>query len=501
MDALQKKVVKLDASLEDLNQTQQDLQKTTKSTGEAVLENGGAMGLLNDLTGGYAMMVKDAVEASVLFTKSQKIATFTQGIYNTVVGTSTGMMKAFRIALAATGVGALIVGLVLLIANFDKVKKAVLNLVPGLAKVGEFIGGIVDAITDFVGVTSDASRELDKLSASADKTLAKNKFALEAYGDTYDQYTKRKIEANNKFAQHVKDINEDEALSEAEKIKRLKILRQTADREILKAETDRQNDLAKKRKEEQDKINEAQAKAEEERKAKALKAEEDRQKAVLDSRKAYLDKANETQKELDEQEDERLKAKYQAEEKAKQDSLNNVNRILQGEVDGAISRAEIQKKLDEDVKNAKVAIADQTLLLISEIAGKGSKIGKAAAIAQATLAGVQGVQNAFTTASASPITTVFPAYPFIQAGLAGAFSALQIGKMIKGEKPASSGGGGGGGSSAPAAPSFNLVRGTGSNQIAESLSRESKPVKAFVVSGEVTSAQSLDRNKATDAQL
>jgi hypothetical protein len=44
--------------------------------------------------------------------------------YATVVGTSTGAMKAFRIALAATGVGLLVIGLIALVQNFDKVKKA-----------------------------------------------------------------------------------------------------------------------------------------------------------------------------------------------------------------------------------------------------------------------------------------------------------------------------------------------------------------------------------------
>jgi len=86
---------------------------------------------------------------------------------------------------------------------------------------------------------------LDKLGSQAEKTLAKNKFALEAYGDTYDQYTKRKIEANNKYAQHVKDINEDETLSEQQKLDRLKILRETANREIDKSDKDRQSEKDK----------------------------------------------------------------------------------------------------------------------------------------------------------------------------------------------------------------------------------------------------------------
>lgn len=44
--------------------------------------------------------------------------------YNIVVGTSTGLMKGFRLALAGTGIGLLIVGLVALIENFDKIKDA-----------------------------------------------------------------------------------------------------------------------------------------------------------------------------------------------------------------------------------------------------------------------------------------------------------------------------------------------------------------------------------------
>jgi hypothetical protein len=48
-----------------------------------------------------------------------------QGAYNFVVGTSTGLTKAFRIALAATGIGLVIIALVALIENFDKVNDAI----------------------------------------------------------------------------------------------------------------------------------------------------------------------------------------------------------------------------------------------------------------------------------------------------------------------------------------------------------------------------------------
>ena len=63
------------------------------------------------------------------------------------------------------------------------------------------------------------------------------------------------------------------------------------------------------------------------------------------------------------------------------------------------------------------------------------------------------------------------------------------------------GGGGGGGSSAPAAPqsapNFNLVGATGLNQ----LDMLGKPIQAFVVGGEVTTYQELERNRLRNATL
>lgn len=163
-----------------------------------------------------------------------------------------------------------------------------------------------------------------------------------------------------------------------------------------------------------------------------------------------------------------------------------------------------QKQREEALKQAKVDLAGQTLQLIGEIAGEGSKIAKGVAIAQATISGIEGVQNAFTTANKNPITATFPAYPYIQAGLAGAFSLLQI-KKIASTDPSggsgSSGVGGGGGASVPQAPSFNLIEGTGSNQIAESLATERRPVQAYVVASNVSSAQELDRNAINEASL
>jgi hypothetical protein len=168
--------------------------------------------------------------------------------------------------------------------------------------------------------------------------------------------------------------------------------------------------------------------------------------------------------------------------------------------------AEQTKVRERAVANAKLDIAQNTISLISEIAGKGSKVGKALALAQATISGYQGVQNAYTTAQASPITIGFPAYPYIQAGLAGAFSLLQIKKIMSTDPSGSSapnlGGGAGGAGGGATPPSFNVVGSTGVNQLAGAIgNREAAPVQTYVVAQNVTSAQSLQRNIIESATL
>jgi hypothetical protein len=97
-----------------------------------------------------------------------------------------GLSKAFgslRQAIISTGIGALVVAVGLLIANFDKVKKVVLNFVPGLAAVGDTIMGIVNAVTDFLGVTSEAQRQTDKLISDTEKRIKQTETFLETNAD------------------------------------------------------------------------------------------------------------------------------------------------------------------------------------------------------------------------------------------------------------------------------------------------------------------------------
>lgn len=280
--------------------------------------------------------------------------------------------------------------------------------------------------------------------------------------------------------------------------------------------------------EEKEKAKQKAIKEEEEQETKRLKEAEDYNNSLKEQLKNEADLKAETIKAIDEAQEKENEFKISAQEKeiqdvndkyftlienakkfnldttqlenAKLNDINNINLKYQEAEYEQNKKINEQKIKDEELlRDAKYNIANQTLSLISEIAGKGSKLSKAIAISQATISGVEGVQNAFTTAQKSPITTLFPAYPFVQAGLAGAFSALQIAKIAKGEK-ASAGSSSSSGGGSPQAPSFNLVQGTGRNQIAEGLNKQA-PIKAYVVPTDVSTGQSMDRNIIKSATL
>lgn len=148
---------------------------------------------------------------------------------------------------------------------------------------------------------------------------------------------------------------------------------------------------------------------------------------------------------------------------------------------------------------------------ITELFGKKSEkaakrafqVQKAANIATALITTYQNATSAFAS-QFSPVPTYdSPIRGGIAAGIAVAAGLANVAKISqqKFEGGGSTGGGGGtgGGASIPSvSPSFNVVGNSGMNQLAQI---QQTPVQAFVVSGEVTSAQALDRNRIKNATL
>jgi hypothetical protein len=122
----------------------------------------------------------------------------------------------------------------------------------------------------------------------------------------------------------------------------------------------------------------------------------------------------------------------------KENADNEANLLKRAEDEKKIEAAKFQ--LAKDSLQATQQLTDLYFMFKSSGLKKGSKeeeelarkafnVNKALQLSSATVSGIQSVQNAFTTAQVSPLTAFFPAYPYIQAGLAGVFSAANIAKI------------------------------------------------------------------------
>ncbi len=163
----------------------------------------------------------------------------------------------------------------------------------------------------------------------------------------------------------------------------------------------------------------------------------------------------------------------------------------------------IEDKRQRDVENekltaeAKKRLTTNALNDLMTIVGKNSKFGKAIAIVQAIRDTYAGANKALSSAP--------PPFNFISAAATVAAGIANVRQIAKTQEPqAPAGVSTGGGTSAPASipPAFNVIGQTGTNQLAEAIAGQTqKPVRAYVVSNEVTSAQSLDRNIVSEATL
>ena len=198
-------------------------------------------------------------------------------------------------------------------------------------------------------------------------------------------------------------------------------------------------------------------------------------------------------------------------EQAKKDALAAIEKEYQNELTAIDAEAKAKKdatdktandKKEADAKaleDAKIAFARQGFALASSLAEEGSVEAKAIAVAQATFEAYQAVLSAYNAGLKSPITIANPSYPFIQAGIAAAFGAVQIKKILSapkkggGASPSVSGGGGGARPSTetPRIPNFNAQnQGVGGRGGFGS-------VRAVVIQQDIKDSASLD-NRVDD---
>ena len=174
-------------------------------------------------------------------------------------------------------------------------------------------------------------------------------------------------------------------------------------------------------------------------------------------------------------------------------------------------KANQANKIVEEANSFKYKMALEGLAIISDAselyAKKGEKqarnafkIQKAANIASATIQTYQSAAGAYASQFLPLPDPSSPLRGKIAAGMAIASGLVRVGKIAsqKFEGGGSAGGGDGGGAPTMSAPQFNVVGQSGLNQLA---SLNQQPIQAYVVSGQVTSQQALDRNRLENATL
>jgi hypothetical protein len=207
-----------------------------------------------------------------------------------------------------------------------------------------------------------------------------------------------------------------------------------------------------------------------------------------------------------------------------QASLDAELAIEEAKVDAAIEAdnkkkelAEAELQREKELQNAKLELAGATLQgigsLVNAFAGENEEqqrrafnISKAISIAQATIDTYKGATAAFASTAASPLGIANPAAPFIAAAAAVAAGLANVATIARQQYQGGGSGGAGGGAGASNPPAglsnpatFNVVGNTGTNQLAQTLGQQ--PLQAYVVAGDVTSAQSLERNKIQQSTL
>ena len=176
-----------------------------------------------------------------------------------------------------------------------------------------------------------------------------------------------------------------------------------------------------------------------------------------------------------------------------------------------LENQELANKRERTKKGIDMAMSALSILndAFQMSAGKSEKDQRKAFKAQKAFNLASAITNTYLavtgalTAGGNPIKLA-TGMQFVEAGIAAATGAIQIAKIagtqFTGGGTPSADTGGGNVPTAPtmSAPQFNVVGQSGVNQLA---SLNQQPIQAYVVSGQVTSQQALDRNRLANATL
>ena len=497
----------------------EDVQKAMMKVQAALALVNGATAVANALNKDSALMVNLNAAA--------------QRVYAIAVGTSSGALKAFRIALVSTGIGAAVVAIGLLIANFDKLTAAVKG----------FLG---------IKVKENLDEQIKSMERAAE--IAKERGATEAevFAMEFDISRKRLQNAKN-----------EEEMAEARH--QHNVLRAQYESYLKKVELDKQDAAAKeadKKQQERDKAaEERKRKQEQEREAAAAKQKEI-DGIIANSRQVLLENslsANERELEqIDASYEERLAkvkgneeatnlllAQLRAERTAKineqQDAADQAELDAQrAQLDYQIQiedelYAEREKLRQEDLQREKEyndarvqfynAASSSVVEIMRSLGGKSKAVMLAALALEKGMAIAQVVINLQKELAGINANAALNPANALTAGAAGVTQALSLSTMAKinaglriaaiaatsiGQVRSITGGGGGGGGGGTAgtgggggmaAPQGNALNPNSQLINPNTGQPQGQPLRAYVVESDVSGIQNRLRTIRQFAQL
>jgi len=317
-----------------------------------------------------------------------------QRAYTLVVGQSTGATKAFKIALASTGIGLIIIALGTLIANWkevsswigitgeklDKIKDTFSGVTAGIKAFFESTGKVLKDVFkgDFSEAYNDAKLIGKNVGEAFNKGVkeAKLERALTDYAEGLDFFVRvasatgqelqalqlqfESAQARLKLAKKKDDKElQDATIAFLEADKALKDYYSEKEKERQEKLKKQRDDLAKKQAEIDawlDEMNQYYA-------DKNLKRIADNEKSFLDSEKKKLAAATETNRILQEQADDILKTNQLNFEKLRE-QLDYENQLKQ---DAYLEEKKAKQERDEAIKETSIQIAQQTADAIFQI--------------------------------------------------------------------------------------------------------------------------------------
>ncbi len=484
-------------NIEDVQEAIQDVGEETKKTTTDVTELGGQ---LDSVSGGAITKFKG------------------------LTGTLGGVVKSFKTlkgAIIATGIGALIIAVTALTTAFTSSEAGQNKLSKALKQLGVIAGNVGDIFSSlgmviigvFTGDLDEAGKAFDEFKERITNFGEETRKEIALAGELADKIAeanKKERELLVERAQTNVEINKLKTkAAEVDKFtteQRISFLQKAA---TLEDEiTGKEVELAKTRRDIKIQENSLSESTQEDLMDEAMLTEQVirleegrliRNKELLGVaaglRKAENDKiAAERKAELD-----AFKKQQDDISAILKDSITtNATAVITSEKDVNSKLKGLLKKKGEDEVQIEKLTTEQKLKLASDafgnlatIFGEESKAGKAAAIAQTTIDTLVSARAAFKSLAGIPVVGPVLGGIAAAAALATGFRTIKeiqsVGPPVAAPNVA--------GPRGAASPSFNIVGASPVNQLAETIGEQSsQPVKAFVVSNEVTTAQGLERN-------